>query len=48
MKELMWQEFSNKGKIVTKRKIFTSQEAMEKFIEKISSKDNFYVILATR
>ena len=48
MKEIMWQEFNKSDRIVTKRKSFKSDEAMEKFIEKLTEKDNFYTILATR
>ena len=48
MKEIMWQEFNKSDKLVTKRKSFKSSEALEKFIEKLTEKDNFYTILATR
>lgn len=48
MKELVWQEFNKNDRIVTKRKTFKTQEAMQKFIEKVVEKDNFYTILATR
>lgn len=48
MFEVMWQEFNKSERLVTKRKSFKTTEAMEKFIEKVSEKDNFYTILATR
>ncbi len=48
MKELAWQEVNKKDAIVTKRKTFKTQEAMEKFIEKLYEKDNFCRILSTR
>ena len=48
MKEIVWQEFNKSDRLVTKRKSFKSGEAMEKFIEKLTEKDNFYTILATR
>ena len=48
MKELAWQEISKSEKIVTKRKTFKDEEAMQKYIEKLVEKDNFYMILATR
>ena len=48
MYEVAWQEFGKNDKIVTKRKTFKSQEAMEKFIDKVSEKDNFYRIYGTR
>lgn len=48
MFEVMWQEFNKSDRLVTKRKSFKTTEAMEKFIEKVSEKDNFYTILATR
>ena len=35
-------------RIVTKRKSFKTEEAMQKFVEKLTEKDNFYTILATR
>lgn len=48
MFEVVWQEFNKSDRLVTKRKSFKTSEAMEKFIEKVSEKDNFYTILATR
>ena len=45
MKEIVWQEFNKSDRLVTKRKSFKSGEAMEKFIEKLTEKDNFYTIL---
>lgn len=48
MKEIVWQEFNKSDRLVTKRKSFKSGDAMEKFIEKLTEKDNFYTILATR
>ena len=48
MKELVWQEFNKSYRIVTKLKIFKTEEAMQKFVEKLTEKDNFYTILATR
>lgn len=48
MNELAWQEINKNDKVVTKRKTFKTSEAMEKFIEKVCEKDNFYKILVTR
>lgn len=48
MKEIVCQEFNKSDRIVTKRKSFKTEEAMQKFIEKVIEKDNFYTILATR
>ena len=48
MKEIVWQEFNKSDRIVTKRKSFKTEEAMQKYIEKVIEKDNFYTILATR
>ena len=48
MKEIVWQEFNKSDRIVTKRKSFKTEEAMRKFIEKVTEKDNFYTILATQ
>lgn len=48
MNEIMWQEINKSDRIVTKRKTFKSREAMQKFIEKLTGKDNFCTILATR
>lgn len=44
----MWQEFNKSDRLVTKRKTFKTDEAMQKFIEKVVEKENFYTILATR
>ena len=46
--EITWQEFSKSGQIVTKRKEFKTEKAMQKFIEKLYLKDNFYMMLGTR
>lgn len=48
MKEIVWQEFNKSDRLVTKRKTLKTVEALEKFIEKLTEKDNFYTILATR
>lgn len=48
MKEIVWQEFNKSDRIVTKRKSFKTEDAMQKFIEKLAEKDNFHTILATR
>lgn len=48
MREIAWQEFNKSDKLVTKRKSFKTDEALEKFIEKLTEKDNFYNVLATR
>lgn len=48
MKELMWQEFNKSDRLITKRKTFKTDEAMQKFIEKLIKKENFYTMLATR
>lgn len=47
-KEVTWQEFNRNDRIVTKRKVFKSEQAMDKFIEKLCEKDNFCRILAYR
>lgn len=41
-----WQEFDRNDRIVTKEKVFRSNEALDKFIDKIVEKDNFYQIVA--
>ena len=46
--EITWQEFSKSGQIVTKRKEFKTEKAIQKYIEKLYEKDNFYMILGTR
>ena len=48
MFELVWQEINKRERITTKRKSFNTEKAMEKFIEKLVEKDNFYGILASR
>ena len=48
MREIAWQEFTKTGSLTTKRKSFKTEEAAERFIEKLLEKDSFYTILATR
>lgn len=48
MTEITWQEFDRHDRIVTKRKEFKNAPAAERFIDKITEKDNFYRITATR
>ena len=48
MKEIAWQEFNKSGRLATKHKSFNTEKAMEKYMEKLFEKDNFYTILATR
>lgn len=48
MHEIAWQEFNSKDQLVSKRKTFKTQESLEKFIEKLTEKENFYTILGTR
>lgn len=43
---IMWQEFSRKGEIVTKRKDFKTPEARDKFEARLTEKDSFYRVLA--
>ena len=46
--EVTWQEFGKDDRINNKRKTFKDKEAMQNFIDKVTEKDNFYRILATR
>lgn len=46
MKEVVWQEFNKNDRIVTKRKSFKTEEALQKFVEKLYEKENFYMMLA--
>lgn len=46
--EVAWEEFNKNDRIVSKRKQFKTKEERNKFIEKLSKKDNFNRILATR
>lgn len=48
MTEIVWQEIKKNGEIVTKQRTFKTEKALEKFIDKLVDKDNFYNILATR
>lgn len=48
MYEVAWQEFNKSDRLVTKRKTFATETAMQKFIEKLYNKDNFHRIIATR
>lgn len=41
-----WREFNKQDRLVTKEKFFKTQKAMEKFIDKLGEKDNFYEIVA--
>ena len=45
MREIAWQELNKSGKLVTKRKSFQTDAALERFVEKLFDKDNFYTIL---
>ena len=46
MCEVSWLEFTKSGEVKTKRKAFKTEAAMQKFINKLVEKDNFYRILA--
>lgn len=46
MFEVAYQEINKKDEVVTKRKKFKSEEARQKFVEKLSQKDNFVCIVA--
>lgn len=48
MFEVAWQEFNRKAEIITKRKSFRTEAAMNKFIEKLHNKENFWQILGYR
>lgn len=48
MFEVAWQEFNRKAEIVTKRKSFRTETALDRFVEKLCDKDNFYQILGYR
>jgi hypothetical protein len=48
MREVAWTEINRKNEIVSKRKEFKTEAAMQKFIDKLVEKDNFYAIIATR
>lgn len=45
MYEIIWQEFNRKAAIVTKRKSFRTEAAMERFIDKLHDKENFWQII---
>jgi len=36
-----WTEFNKRDQLVTKRKFFATEEARERFSEKLSEKENF-------
>lgn len=48
MFEIVWQEFNRKAQIITKCKSFRTEAALEKFIDKLHSKDNFWQIIGYR
>jgi len=41
-----WQEFNKANQVILKQKIFRSEKSMEKFVDKLIMKDNFYRIVA--
>ena len=41
---IRWQEFNRRDELVMKEKIFKTDKAREKFVEKLEEKDNFYQI----
>ncbi len=48
MHEVAWLEINRKDEIVSKRKVFKTEVAAQKFVEKLAEKDNFYQILGYR
>jgi hypothetical protein len=46
IKTVAWQEFNKKDEVVTKSKEFKTAQALEKFMNKLVEKNNFYRILA--
>ena len=48
MFEVVWQEFNRRDAVVTKRKAFRTEAALDKFIDKLHEKDNFWQVLAYR
>ena len=48
MAEIVWQEIKKSGEIVEKRRTFKTEKALEKFIDKLVDKDNFYNISTAR
>ena len=43
---LKWQEFDKNDRIITKTKMFKSDDARKEFIKKLKEKDNFNKIVA--
>jgi len=43
---IRWQEFNKKDQLVMKEKYFETEKALNKFIEKLTQKDNFHSIYA--
>ena len=48
MREVAWQEVNKKDQIVSKRKEFKTEAALERFIEKLYKKDNFLGVIGVR
>ena len=48
MFEVAWKEINNRYRIVCKRKAFKSEAALERFIDNLIEKDNFYEIIGYR
>lgn len=46
--EVAWHEFTKSGSIVTKRKEFKTEKALQNFVARLEEKDNFYRILGYR
>jgi len=39
---IRWQEFNKRDEVITKEKIFKTEKAREKFVDRLVEKDNFY------
>lgn len=46
--EMAYSEITSKGTVVTKRKIFKTEAAMEKFIDKLAEAGKLYEVYGTR
>lgn len=48
MFEVAWQEIGRNDRVVTKRRTFKTEAALERFVSKLEQKDSFLRIIAYR
>ena len=48
MWEIAWQEWSGSGRLVSKRRAFKTEAALDRFLVKLEEKDSFHCIIGYR